>query len=630
MDKMMNEFKIKISGTIGAIIAIIVVTLITIGFLSFKAESIQLSKQVLREKNATVEESLSQKIMGYKSVLSGVKASKADITVNGLSNKVVTQLEMLYRTQAKFIDGAYIIDVHGAIFDKAGKKQNFNVKDLGRSYYKALFNQGKTFYFSAPFMSAATNKEVVTMAYKLDSDAAVITTVYLDSLLESVAERKDIFLYTEDGTVLVAPYREMRGKNIYQERPLYKKFSASNPELSYSATVNGDETDFTAFWSQLDIAGWEFVSFINNAEIEKNADAQLVTSAMIGIVSLLIALGILLITVDKQVLKPVGGTPNDIAGLMENMAAGDFTQNLAQSGKETGIYLSLIKLSNQLSELIKNTHGISESVSSASEQLNVVMNDTKSNAQEELSQVEQISTAINELSSTSQEVSQQAVSAEEQARKAKENVDSGKQTLEKNITLTGSIDASVSESAGIVDELRQFAIEIGSVTEVINSISEQTNLLALNAAIEAARAGEHGRGFAVVADEVRSLASKTQESTVSIQEIIEKLQKQSERAQSNMVHNVELIEQSVQLADNVKASFEDISASVESISEINTLVATAAQEQFNVTEDISKNTTLAFDLVQQNVSGINETLQASSELAKLAETQKSELAFFKV
>jgi len=155
-------------------------------------------------------------------------------------------------------------------------------------------------------------------------------------------------------------------------------------------------------------------------------------------------------------------------------------------------------------------------------------------------------------------------------------------------------------------------------------------LLALNAAIEAARAGEQGRGFAVVADEVRNLASKTQTSTVSIQEIIEKLQSQSEMADKNMLKNVELIQESVLLANHVKASFEDISSAVQSISDINTLVATASEQQYCVTEDISKNTTMTFDLVQQNVSAVNQTLQASSELSHLAESQKQELSFFRV
>ncbi|MCC9650232.1 methyl-accepting chemotaxis protein [Vibrio sp. MA64] len=626
----MNEFKVRILGTIGAIIAFIVVTLITISFMSFKSESIALNKHVLKERNATIEQNLTQKIEGYRSVLSGVKASKSDIMAEGLSDRVIVQLQMLYRTQAQFIEGAYLIDVEGGIYNVNGDKLDFNVRDLGRSYYKAMFNEGKTFFFSAPFTSAVTNREIVVMAYKIDSNVAVITSVYQDSLLESVADRTDIFLYAEDGTILVAPHSELRGKDIFQERPHYRGFSTNAPELSYNAVVNGDDIAFTAFWTELDIAGWKFVSFIKDAEIEKGADKQLITSAIVGVVSLLVALSILLATVNKLVLKPVGGTPNEISGLMEQMANGDFTQRIQSTGRETGIYQSLIKLSNQLSELITNTHGISENVSSASEELNVIMNDTKHNAQKELSQVEQISTAITELSSTSQEVSQQALVAEEEARKAKENVESGKQTLEQNIALTGSIASAVNESTNIVDELRQFAIEIGSVTEVINSISEQTNLLALNAAIEAARAGEYGRGFAVVADEVRSLASKTQESTVSIQEIIEKLQKQSVRAHDDMAQNLELIEQSVQLADSVKALFEDISRSVESISDINAMVATAAQEQFNVTEDISKNTTLAFELVQQNVSGVDETLQASSELAKLAEAQKSELNFFKI
>lgn len=626
----MNEFKLRITATLAAIIVFIIGLLITISFVSFKNESIALNKAVLKEKNATINKELTVNFNSYRNLLSGISISGKDVVNEQLSAAAVTQLQMLNKVGEKFTDGVYLFDNEGVIYDIKGQKQSFNVKALKRKYYNALFNQGQTFYVSSPFKSAASGKQVLGMAYKIDGSYAVLMTIYLDSVLEAVVNRKDIILYTDDGTILVAPYADLLDKNIQVERPQYKSFSTRSPELSYDTVVDGKDISFTAFWSKLAVTGWQFVTFVNNSTIEKGAQKQLITTTITGIVCLVAALTILLIIIEKLVLRPVGGTPNEIAALMETMADGDFTQTVASTGKESGIYQSLIKLSNQLLGLIKQTRTISEDVSSASQQLNTVMTETKANAQEELSQVEQISTAINQLSSTSQEVSQQAAAAEDQAKEAKNSVESGKFTLEKNISLTDSINTSVNDSASIVEELRQFALEIGSVTEVINSISEQTNLLALNAAIEAARAGEHGRGFAVVADEVRSLASKTQESTVSIQEIIEKLQQQSEKAHSNMSQNVDLINQSVQLADNVKASFEEISRAAESISEINTMVATAAQQQFSVTEDISKNTTLAFDLVQKNVTGIDETLQASEKLSQLATTQQNELAFFKV
>ena len=284
----------------------------------------------------------------------------------------------------------------------------------------------------------------------------------------------------------------------------------------------------------------------------------------------------------------------------------------------------------QLSQLIKELTSSSDNTNSASDNLSQLMTSTADNTQNVLTRVESISTAISELSSTSKEVSSNAVQAEDETRKATENVKHGNKALDKSIVLTQSINNSVQETAGMIEELKNSAINIGEVTNVISSISEQTNLLALNAAIEAARAGEQGRGFAVVADEVRQLAGKTQESTQNIQDIISKLQEQSEKANNNMIANVASIQESVELSDNVKSSFDDIANSVEVISGINTLVATASQEQYSVTEEIAQSTVTMFDLVSENVGAVDQAQRSASELSSLAEKQNKELSFFKV
>lgn len=332
----------------------------------------------------------------------------------------------------------------------------------------------------------------------------------------------------------------------------------------------------------------------------------------------------------NMLMRFIGGDPIEIEAIVKHISQGDLSQSLPDSGKETGIYASILVLSKALSSSLKLSSDISDNVSSSSEELTAVMKDTAKNTQNELAQVEEMSTAISELSSTSKEVSANAVQAEDETRKAIKNVQQGNSNLEQSIALIQNINESVQETATMIEALRNSALDIGEVTNVISSISEQTNLLALNAAIEAARAGEQGRGFAVVADEVRKLAGKTQESTQSIRDIITKLQAQSEQANDNMIKNVSAIRESVTLSENVKGSFNDIIHSVQAISDINTLVATASQEQYSVTEDIAKNTTRTFDLVNENVAAINQIEQAAQELALLAEKQKEELSFFKL
>jgi len=628
----MKKFKLQVLFSLGIITAVIIVIIALLDFLAFKSESAQLNKQILIEQNSTLQAELTQNFLNYRDILSTIKIENYIIDGERLSPNNTTALTDVFNVLKEKVNGIYLFDISGTVYKQNGKRTGKNYK--GRSYYNGLFVDGKTFFVGPPYNYGKAGKSVsIPIALKVTPEIAVMMTIHLEYFIKNIKDRNNIFIYASNKgneRIMVAPNESMLGQNIAEIRPTYSQFSVENPEMEYTIEDGNVINDYTAFWSEMELNGWNIVNIVPTSTITKSATQQLLYSLIMGLICFIIACIIILVVMEKLVLKPIGGAPEEIAKLMEKMATGDLKLNLVQSSKNTGIYRSLVEFSNKLSQIVSGSHSISDNVSSASEELNVVMNDTLKNMESEKVQVELISTAICELSSTSQEVSSKAVNAEEETKVSLATVETGKVNLEKNIALTNEISESVTETAIIVDELRKFALEIGTVTEVIDSISAQTNLLALNAAIEAARAGEAGRGFAVVADEVRALASKTQESTINIQDIIHKLQEQSEKASSNMMKNVDLIEGSVELADQVKASFENISNAINKISEINALVATASLEQTSVTEDISKNTTQANDLVQENVSAINETLQATAELAQLAQTQKDDLAFFKV
>ncbi|ADZ89582.1 methyl-accepting chemotaxis protein [Marinomonas mediterranea] len=629
----MNKFQMQIFGTLSAIIFMIVALFSIMNYLSFKSESVALNKSILQTQNSEIEAELTTRISGYLKMLSSVDITSSDIVNDQLSKNGLIQLQALTRSQNDIADSIAFMNKDGELFGGAeGKMFGFNAKKLNRPFYTALFQDGQSTYISKPFKSALTGNEIIAMAYKINDEFSVVSTVLLKAVLGNYAEREGMYLYTSDGTILVAPNPNDIGKNLFGIHPSYEGLSDNNRELDYIAYVKAfdREVHLTGFWGKLDVTGWQFVVLTENDNIYAAAEKQLVFSLVFGLICIVVSMGILYLIIKRLVLEPVGGTPSKIAELLEDMAKGDLSKEIERTGNETGIYQSFVDLSHQLTSLISTSHGISENVSTASTKLNVVMKNTRANAKIELDQIGQITSSLRELNSASQEVSEKAVVAEDAAKRAQENVASGNKTLDTNIDLTDRINASFAETAQIVEELRQFAIEIGSVTEVISGISEQTNLLALNAAIEAARAGEQGRGFAVVADEVRNLASKTQESTVNIQGIIEKLQSQSERANTNMGSNVKLIEQSVSLATQVKESFDDISDAVQSISDVNSLVATASHEQLSVTEDIGRITAETFDSVSENMTSINDTLQASQDLSELAETQKNSLSYFKL
>jgi len=246
------------------------------------------------------------------------------------------------------------------------------------------------------------------------------------------------------------------------------------------------------------------------------------------------------------------------------------------------------------------------------------------------SEVNQVATAMNEMSATVQEVASNASHAAQAAQDASEQAGEGLKVVDHTISSINNLANAVEEASGVINQLESDTDNIGVVLEVIRGISEQTNLLALNAAIEAARAGEQGRGFAVVADEVRTLASRTQESTLEIRSMIESLQSGSTQAVEVMTKGKEQAAISVGHAQKAGESLNGITQAVSSISDMNTQIATAAEEQTAVAEEINQNIVNISQLGEQAVSGAQQTSDASEELARLSNELQMMVGQFRV
>ena len=465
--------------------------------------------------------------------------------------------------------------------------------------------------------------------YKLEQEINKLKEFYLQSETKMNKMHSQGVVFTEKEQSILAEINKIQKKTL----PLVDRIINDKKSDSVMTDTILDSAR-PAFIQWLKVIN-EFIDYQEENNQVLTLEARSVAGGFQQLMLLLSAFALtmsLLIgfIIERSFRISLGGEPWELSEMIKKISEGNLSQDFNNSSNAVGIYHSLIILNKKVGAVIRNSNDISNHVATSSEQLTIVMQNTASNAQYELAQVEEISHAISELSTTSREVTSNAVHAEEEVSKAIDSVSQGNKTLDESILLTQKINESVQQTASMIAELKTNAMDIGEVTAVISSISDQTNLLALNAAIEAARAGEYGRGFAVVADEVRNLASKTQESTQSIQEIIAQLQAQSERANDNMISNVELIQELVALSENVKSSFGYIENSVQSISKMNALVASTSQEQFTLTERIGLNVSNTFDLVNQNVAAINQTQQSAKELSQLAVSQKKELEFFKV
>ncbi|HHG3515605.1 methyl-accepting chemotaxis protein [Vibrio parahaemolyticus] len=284
----------------------------------------------------------------------------------------------------------------------------------------------------------------------------------------------------------------------------------------------------------------------------------------------------------------------------------------------------------KLADTISACQNVVSSINESDEETKVLVGAFVSSSEQELQDIEQIAAAATELSATSREVADNAVNAEQANATMSEAIHSGVTVLDKTQAIVNDINSSLGSAFDIISELRAYSEEINPIVEMISSVSEQTNLLALNAAIEAARAGEYGRGFAVVAEEVRALAERTQKSTVSIQEVVTRLQNKSIEADEIMSLNSSLIDESIKVTNELNISFVNISREVQQLSSINAMVAAAAEEQSIVTEDISKRINEVSRGVEENIKNIHIAANEMTARGILLDELDSQLSFFNV
>lgn len=351
---------------------------------------------------------------------------------------------------------------------------------------------------------------------------------------------------------------------------------------------------------------------------------------LILIASLAVILAIAIaLSLCLSIVRPV----TESVDIANKVASGDLIVDVGSDdrGDEFGQLLAAFgAMVTNLRELIREIDTGASSIASSSEELSTVSSQTSKGVAEQQSQTDQVATAMNEMVATVNDVAKSAEAAFQAANYASEKSDSGEKAVRETLEFVGDLNKQSAEVTKQLNSLQAETHNIATVLNVIKSVAEQTNLLALNAAIEAARAGEQGRGFAVVADEVRSLAKRTQSSATEIETLISNLVSSAEISVNSMDAGNRLAEQTLERAELAGNTIREMAEAVEEIRQLNSQIATAAEQQSSVTEDINQNVTHIRDVGDQSAISTEQVSAASEELARLAEGLSTQTARFKV
>ena len=409
---------------------------------------------------------------------------------------------------------------------------------------------------------------------------------------------------------LLGQYRQLESRLIALSRA--DKVDELQDLLNKEMLNNSDE---------MNVVLSKLVDYNTDALVKTKDDASdEYDSAFNLVVGLLIAATVLTtifaLLLTNSITRPIAAA----LAAAEHIAEGNLTRPINVDGTdEAGRLLAAMQtMQNKLRDTLNRISGSATQLASAAEELNAVTDESARGLSQQNDEIEQAATAVNEMTSAVEEVARNATSTSEASKAATASAGDGRDLVMETVGAIERMSSDVQSTAELIGNLANESRDIGKVLDVIRGLADQTNLLALNAAIEAARAGEAGRGFAVVADEVRALAHRTQQSTSEIERMIGSIQGGTEHAVNSMRNSTERAESTLNIAKGAGLALDTINSAVEEINERNLVIASAAEEQAQVAREVDRNLVNIRDLSAQSTTGANQTTAASSELSRLA------------
>lgn len=624
--------KTRLLASIGGLVIGIICILSYVNYQSIHRSSTVSYQRNLTETTHLVTAAIEERVGSYFQSLNATAAALRDR--NGQVEIDGHTIEMMSTVKAELGVSNYFVALpDGMLFDtdSQGRHPSFNARELQREWFvKGM--QGIERVVTVPF-KASTGKMSISLAVPVIRQDKVVAVVGLNLLMDdltsfinTLSTENNVFVAREDGFLMAAFDPQLVGVNLFDIRPSFADYSDS---LTSKHTFHQDDVGDIYVISQksepLNWTVWAFTSWASINEASTNAIRN-----NVGFGSLFVLIGIvgISILIQRLMYDPIGGEPKDIEKLVDALASGELADFPSLDEHSKGIYRSTLAMAENLRETVTDIDNSTTRLTDVSVELDNSSYQVKEASSEQMTQIELIATAMNEMAVTVSEVAQYASGASHSANTATQSAQDGRDLVEQMNVEIALLVENIRAVQGDITNVQNETENVGSILDVIRGIADQTNLLALNAAIEAARAGEHGRGFAVVADEVRSLANKTQHSTNEIQLMIEELQAKATQSVISMNENALNASRTLQKAVQVTQSLGSIQQEIQTVEEMNHQIAAAAEEQSHVAQEINANVIAVNELARRSLNDVENNGDLASELSDLAKKLRGRMHHF--